>query len=160
MLPDKHGVEDKEESLAAFKTVIAVLKDPRCINCHPVGDIPRQGSEHILHPYNVTRKTDCRMCHGDKNLPSGIPGDKNWAIAPKSMGWYGLSDREIGQRVLDKNRNGGKTKEDLIHHMTEDSLVLWGWQPGGKREPVQVPFAEFEKAVRTWLENGAYLPEE
>jgi len=35
----------------------------------------------------------------------------------------------------DKDRNGGKDMAALIHHMAEDELVGWAWDPGTGRTP-------------------------
>ena len=59
------------------------------------------------------------------------------------MGWLGLSDREIAQTLLDPEKNGGRTFDDLLHHMNEDPLVLWAWDPGEGRTPPPVPHDEF-----------------
>ena len=119
--PEPSIQPNQQKSLEAFKTVMAVLKDPRCINCHPVGDHPMQGDENRLHDYNVSREKSCNMCHGEKNTPA-VPGAPHWQLAPKSMGWYGLSDVAIGERLLDPEQNGNRTPEDLVHHMTNDAL--------------------------------------
>ncbi len=159
--------EEKNKSLLAFDVILKVLKDPRCINCHPTDDRPRQGDDQHLHLFNVRRgKTNqggpiqfCSGCHGDdNNVYSGVPGAPHWGLAPKSMGWLGLSDYEIGQKFISKSSNGQRSPEALAKHMTEDALVLWGWNPGENRKPVQVPFEEFKKAVADWLDNGAHVP--
>ena len=46
------------------------------------------------------------------------------------MAWVGKSLGEICEQIKDPARNGGKSMEELIHHMAEDSLVGWGWHPG------------------------------
>ena len=40
---------DSVESVAAFMDVYQVLMSPRCMNCHPAGDIPLQGNNSQLH---------------------------------------------------------------------------------------------------------------
>ncbi|MDW3193005.1 MAG: hypothetical protein R8G66_11595 [Cytophagales bacterium] len=176
--PDKNGnttqgadevnETDSVQSLLAFQTVLEVIKDPRCMNCHPSGDRPRQGDDQHLHHFNVIRGVEnlggkiqqCQSCHKSENNPySNVPGAPHWALAPRSMGWLGLSDIEIGRKLIDPQQNGGRTPEELVKHMTEDQLVLWGWDPGEGREPVQIPFEEFKTALNTWLDNGAYVPE-
>ncbi|RZK73496.1 MAG: hypothetical protein EOO92_18420, partial [Pedobacter sp.] len=37
------AVKDSVASVTAFKKVYSVLMSPRCMNCHPSGDIPLQG---------------------------------------------------------------------------------------------------------------------
>ena len=159
--------EDKEKSLVAFQTILKVLKDPRCMNCHPSDDYPRQGNDQHIHLFKVQRGANndggavqkCQSCHqNENNAYTNVPGAPHWTLAPKSMGWIGLSDVEIGQRLVDKKMNGNRSPEDLVKHMTEDPLVLWGWKPGGERTPVAVPFDEFKKALETWLANGAHVP--
>ncbi|MEL6536579.1 MAG: hypothetical protein AAFQ98_14270, partial [Bacteroidota bacterium] len=152
---DRRWQDSTAESLKAFQTLLKVLKDPRCLNCHPTGDRPRQGDDQHLHLFNIVRGpenqggpvTTCNSCHQAENNPySQVPGAPHWGLAPKSMGWYGLSDVEIGQRLVDPERNGGRTPQQLVEHMTTDDLVLWGWDPGKGRQPVQVPFEEFKTA--------------
>jgi len=67
-------VSSKKDSLTsvnAFKKVYAVLQSPRCMNCHPKGDIPLQGDDNRLHAMFPKRGTDgkgilamkCTNCH-------------------------------------------------------------------------------------------------
>ena len=37
------------EAIAAFETVRTVLQSPRCVNCHPAGDVPLQDDDGHLH---------------------------------------------------------------------------------------------------------------
>ncbi|WP_204335977.1 hypothetical protein [Leptobacterium flavescens] len=168
-IPLVKNEDKKEKSLRAFQTILEVLKDPRCINCHPTGDRPRQGDDQHLHLFNVSRGESnnggpvqkCNTCHHkENNNYSNVPGAPHWSLAPKSMGWFGLTDEEIAKRLTDPEQNGGRSPEDLVHHMKHDSLVLWGWDPGKGRTPVKVSFNEFEKALDEWLENGAHIPTE
>lgn len=166
-IAERDTAKEKAKSLEAFKTILQVLKHPRCINCHPVGDRPRQGDDQHFHLFNVQRGADnhggpvqkCQTCHHEENNPySNVPGAPHWGLAPKSMGWFGLSDAEIGQRFIDKKMNGNRSPEELVHHMTHDPLVLWGWNPGGNRTPVDVPFEAFKEQLDIWLKNGAHVP--
>ncbi len=47
-----------ERSAAIFVELGKVLTNPRCTNCHPVGDRPRQGDEARLHQPPVFRGAD------------------------------------------------------------------------------------------------------
>ena len=38
-----------EDSLRAWARVAEVLRHPRCMNCHPSGDVPRQADDRHLH---------------------------------------------------------------------------------------------------------------
>lgn len=165
--PTEEG--DRAQSLSAFATILTVLKSPRCMNCHPSDDYPRQGDDRHIHLFNVMRGADdkggpvqkCATCHHEENNPyTNVPGAPHWALAPKSMGWQGLSDLELGQALLDKERNGGRSPEDLVEHMSKDALVLWAWEPGGQRVPPPVALDDFRAALEQWLENGAHIPAE
>src|ERR1700756_974527 len=81
----------KEDGIAAFETVKAVLQHPRCQNCHIPGDAPLQFDAGTAHAMNVQRGTDgkgaaglpCATCHGAANLPAAYgenvpPGTPNW----------------------------------------------------------------------------------
>jgi hypothetical protein len=46
----------------------------------------------------------------------------------------------------------------LVKHVAEDGLVLWGWQPGGERAPVSVPHAQFVDAFKQWVAGGMPCP--
>ncbi len=54
-------------------------------------------------------------------------------------------------------KNGGKSIDALVHHMTDDALVQWAWNPGGRVPPPLVQ-AEFHRVVRRWAETGAGCP--
>ena len=76
------------------------------------------------------------------------------------MGWLGLSHAEIAKTLIDPAKNGNRSFDDLIKHMNEDALVLWGWEPGSGRTPIPVPHDEFVQALQTWLDAGAPIPGE
>ncbi|MFN0218551.1 MAG: hypothetical protein ACKVP4_07025 [Hyphomicrobium sp.] len=150
-----------------FEPVAAVLRDPRCMNCHPRDDRPRQGDDRHIHLQNVTRGVDdlgfvnlrCNACHRDENNAySGVPGAPNWHLAPLSMGWDGLDDSALCKTLVDRSKNGDKDIAALVEHMTSDKLVLWGWEPGGDRKPVATPHAEFVNQLQTWAAAGAPCP--
>lgn len=153
----------------AFDVVMSVITHQRCMNCHPTDDRPRQRDEQILHLFNVTRGEDnhggpvqtCETCHHEENNPySLVPGAPHWGLAPKSMGWLGLSEAEIAQTLLDPTKNGDRSFDDLLHHMSEDPLVLWAWDPGAGRTPPPIPHDEFVNALEAWLDAGAPIPAE
>lgn len=155
-------------SASLFAPVAEVLRDPRCLNCHPIDDRPRQGDDRHVHQMNVTRGPDnmgftnlrCTACHREANNPHSIvPGAPNWHLAPKSMGWQGLDDAALCATLLDTSKNGGKSVEQLVEHMRSDPLVLWGWAPGKDRKPVHVPHSEFMKTVEAWQAAGTPCPE-
>ena len=157
-----------------FDTMMKVLMHKRCVNCHPSGDRPRQGEDSHYHNFGVQRGADdhgvaalrCESCHQPENNNfSGVPGAPEWSLAPLSMKWEGLNRVEIAQSMLDPERNGGRSLEDIVHHLTEHELVLWAWNPGvdangTPREKPPVPKDEYIKAVKEWAEAGAIIPEQ
>lgn len=173
-------LQDKLPSVAEFRVTTAeaaggetftpiakVLRDPRCMNCHPVGDRPRQGNDRHFHLQNVRRGVDdlgfvnmrCTTCHRDENNTySGVPGAPNWHVAPLSMGWEGLNDAQLCTVLKDKSKNGNRDVAALVEHMSSDKLVLWGWSPGGERTPVATPHDQFVKELNAWSAAGAPCP--
>lgn len=151
----------------AFKPIAAVLNHPRCLNCHPRDDRPRQDDERRVHRQNIVRGPDnlgfvnarCTACHRDENNAySGVPGAPSWHLAPLSMGWQGLDDSELCTTLKDPAKNGGKTIAALVEHMEKDKLVLWGWAPGGDRSTVSTPHPQFMSELKTWAAAGAPCP--
>lgn len=165
------AAKDDAGARAAFLEVYKVLMHPRCMNCHPAGDVPLQGDDSHLHFQNVKRGEDgkgkyalkCANCHQDVNLP-GLnmpPGNPNWHLPKKDMPlvFQGKSPRELADQLKDPRRNGGKTLEQLVEHVTHDKLVLWGWAPGDGRTLPPLPHADFASKFREWVEKGAASPE-
>jgi hypothetical protein len=150
-----------------FAPIAEVLNHPRCMNCHPRDDRPRQGEDRHVHLQNVVRGPDdlgfvnmrCTSCHRDENnLASGLPGAPTWHLAPLSMGWQGLNNADLCTALKDEKRNGGRTVAALIEHMDKDKLVLWGWDPGGTRAPVTTPHATFVTQLKAWAAANAPCP--
>jgi len=52
----------------------------------------------------------------------------------------------------------GKTLAQIQEHMAHDSLVGWGWRPGGTREPAPGTQAQFGALIAAWIESGAACP--
>jgi len=50
------------------------------------------------------------------------------------------------------------TTEQLIHHVSTDPLVLWGWNPGEGRSIPPLSHDEFVAKVAEWINNGAACP--
>jgi hypothetical protein len=156
----------REESERAFARIAEVLRHPRCMNCHPVGDFPRQTDDRHRHRMLVARGPDdrgtpamrCTTCHQTVNTADGqVPGAPHWHLAPRSMGWEGLSDGELCRAVKDPKRNGGRSVPSLVQHMTSDALVQWAWNPGPRSVPA-LSQSDFHQAVRQWAASGAACP--
>ena len=159
--------DDTKRSQALFTEAGKVIQHPRCLNCHPAGDRPMQGDD--MHPHRplVVRGDDnlgavgmrCTTCHGPTNFdPGRIPGHPQWHLAPIEMAWVGKSLGEICQQIKDPKRNGGKTLDDIVHHMAEDSLVGWGWHPDKGRTPAPGTQKEFGALIQAWVDTGAHCP--
>ncbi|MDQ6477110.1 hypothetical protein [Dyadobacter sp. LHD-138] len=160
---------DSIESVKAFETVYKVLMSPRCMNCHPAGDIPLQGDDSHLHTMGPKRGKDgkgvyamkCLNCHQETNTP-GLhtpPGNSHWHLPPAAMKmvFQGKSAHELAKQLVDKKKNGNKDIRKLITH-ADDGLVLGAWNPGEGRTLPPVSHAEFKKAWLTWIQKGAYAP--
>ena len=155
------------EALKIFEERIApVLQHPRCQNCHTFTEFPRQGNERRRHAQMVLRGKDnhghealpCKTCHQNENNADGfVPGSPDWHLAPLSMGWEGLTPGGVCRVMLDVRKNGGKSLQATVKHLTEDSLVQWAWKPGRRDHP-PVPQSEFHEAVREWAALGAPCP--
>ncbi|MEW6454919.1 MAG: Isoquinoline 1-oxidoreductase subunit, partial [Pseudomonadota bacterium] len=143
------------------------LTHPRCTNCHPASDRPRQGDDRRLHQPPVTRGADghgvaamrCPICHGKENFePGRVPGHPEWHLAPASMAWEGKTVGEICEQIKDPARNGNRKVEEMIHHIGEDTLVGWAWAPGHGREPAPGTQKQAKALVEAWVQTGAACP--
>ena len=146
-----------------FEPIYDVLTHPRCMNCHTVTDFPRQGDERRRHDQLVVRGEDnhgaptlqCSACHQDHNVADdNVPGAPHWGLAPLSMGWESLNEVELCEALKDLSKNGNRTLEDLLDHMTHDALVLWGWSPGKHRSTPPLDHPEFVQALTQWVNAG------
>jgi len=167
------GSEEQVLALAAFDTVRQVFQHPRCQNCHIPGDAPLQFDAGIPHTMGVARGADgqgapglpCTTCHGQANLPASYgpnapPGAPHWALPPADhkMAWIGLPPRELCRMIKDKKSNGGRDFAALTTHVSRDSLVMWGWNPGGNRAPVFIPHDKFVASFTRWAAAGGPCP--
>ena len=161
--------KDSIESVKAFQKVYSVLMSPRCMNCHPSGDIPLQGDDSHLHQMSQKRGVDgkgvyamkCANCHQFENTPGlhSPPGNPNWHLPPADMKmvFQGRTPHQLAKQLLDPKQNGNKDIKKLIEH-ADDGLVLAGWNPGEGLKLPPMSHAQFKKAWITWLEKGAYAP--
>jgi hypothetical protein len=154
-------------SQAMFVELGRVLTHPRCVNCHPPDDTPRQGEAGALHDPPVLRGADdrgipalgCTTCHQDRNAElARIPGAPDWHLAPRTMVWLGKTPAEICVQLKDPARNGGRTLAQVADHLAHDAIVAWGWQPGADRAPVPGTQAQAAALVQAWIETGAACP--
>jgi hypothetical protein len=153
-----------------FLALVPVLRHPRCINCHSPGDFPRQGDDGHPHTMNVRRgpygngvtAEKCGACHQDHNLFGAHlpPGAPNWGLPSPDMPmiWKGKSDAEVCASIKDPAQNNNRTIDQLVLHLTEDKLVMWGWNPGEGRTAIPMPHEVFVAKVKAWQAAGAPCP--
>jgi len=152
-------------SAALFTELGKVLTHPRCVNCHPASDRPRQGDLSRLHQPPVTRGADgfglpamrCPICHQQANFGL-VPGNPRWHLAPREMAWEGKTLAEICTQLKDRERNGGRSVEELVDHIGVDDLVGWAWAPGSGRRPAPGTQKQAGALVAAWVETGAACP--
>ncbi|MEQ8275864.1 MAG: hypothetical protein RMA76_31275 [Deltaproteobacteria bacterium] len=159
-----------DKGAAAFLDVARVLQSPRCQNCHPKGDRPLQKDEGIPHAMNISRRSlesgmQCSTCHMENNsevmgIVGGPPGAPHWGLPPKDtpMIFEGLTPRALCEQLNDSTKTGGRDLAALLHHVAEDKLVLWGWNPGGGRTLPPLDHATFVKRFETWVGSGGACP--
>jgi hypothetical protein len=163
--------KDDAGARAAFLAAYPVFMSPRCMNCHPAGDVPLQGDDSHLHTQGVVRGEDgkgkyalkCANCHQAANLPGEHmpPGNPKWQLPPANMRmvFQGKSPKELADQLKDPKTNGGRTLDQILTHVTSDSLVTWGWDPGDGRSPPSMSHDEFSAKIKEWIEKGAASPE-
>jgi mono/diheme cytochrome c family protein len=161
--------KDSIESVKAFMSVYKVLMSPRCMNCHPSGDIPLQGDDSHLHIMQPRRGNEgkgvyamkCANCHQETNTV-GLhtpPGNPSWHLPPANMRmvFQGKTAHQLARQLIDPKQNGNKDRHALEEHVS-DTLVKWGWNPGEGRTVPPLNYKEFSHAWLTWLRKGAYAP--
>ena len=88
------------------------------------------------------------------------PGAPEWALPPPStpMIWQNRTDGQVCAQIKDPNQNNHKSMDEIVHHMTKDELVGWGWHPGEGRNAIPIPHEEFAKYVNEWAAKGGACP--
>jgi mono/diheme cytochrome c family protein len=171
LLTARHAerVRDSIASVTAFNDVYKVLMSPRCMNCHPAGDVPLQGDDSHLHQMLPKRGKDghgvfamkCSNCHQPTNIPGEHtpPGNPKWALPPADMKmvFEGKSARELALQIMDYKQNGHKTKAMLIEH-ARDTLVKAGWDMGEGRKQPPLSYQEFVAVWDEWINKGGVAP--
>jgi hypothetical protein len=154
----------------AFLEVARVLQSPRCQNCHPAGAAPLQGDRGRPHALLITRASVdagllCSACHRDRNsealgIAGGPPGAPGWNLPARDMPlvFQGKAPTALCEQLKNPLQNGGRDLAELLEHVESDPLVLWGWQPGGKRTLPPLSHERFAAAFRTWIAAGAVCP--
>ena len=169
-----------EKGLEAFQRIYEVASHPRCANCH-VGDdnIPMWSGPSYgkARPHGMNIHADdsrigaetvpCLTCHRTSgNLDSDNHAPPHfgigWQLAPVEFEWFGKSALEICQQLKTPSRNGGRDWKGLVEHLIEDAghrgPVLWGWNPGGNREPAPYSLQEHVDDMAAWGAAGQPCP--
>jgi hypothetical protein len=167
---DASAARDDAGARAAFLAAAPVFFSARCMNCHPAGDRPLQGNDNHVHAQNVQRGSDgggkyamkCRTCHQEANT-DGLhmpPGAVVWKLPPPEMRMViqGKTPGQFCEQLKDPARNGGKSLQQIIEHVSEDKLVGWGWNPGEGRTLPPLSREEFSKDITIWVQKGAACP--
>ena len=180
-LPEAGSVS-REQGLAAFARIYEVASHPRCANCHvgadniPMWSGPSYGKTRP-HGMNINagesriggESLPCYSCHrtsgnlaSDNNAPPhfGI----GWRLAPVEFEWFGKSPVEICEQLKTPSRNGGRDWKGLVDHLIEDAghrgPVLWGWSPGGNRQPAPYSLQQHVDDMALWGASGQPCPED
>jgi hypothetical protein len=166
------SAQQHSESTGSFELISRVLSSPRCANCHFEGDSPAEGDNGRIHAMVVRRGQDgrgtpamrCTNCHQDTSLavPHAPPGAPDWRLPPTAMpmAWKGLTVSAQCRMLKDPSKNGNKTVQQLVDHMSHDPLVLASWNPGPGRMAPPMSHAAFVEAVKIWADGGAPCPDE
>ena len=161
--------KDSVESVKAFLKVYTVLMSPRCMNCHPAGDVPLQGDDSHLHAMLPRRGNNgkgvyamkCANCHQPTNLDGfgKPPGAPHWQLPPANMKmiFQGRTPNQLAKQLVNPKTNGNKNLLQLKAH-ADDGLVKAGWDMGEGRTKPPMTHEEFKKAWIAWIEKGAYAP--
>jgi hypothetical protein len=174
---------DDNAARATFMQAYKVFMSPRCMNCHPAGNTPLQGDDSRPHFDHVLRGEDgngvyalrCSNCHQAANrtglnMPPGAPSvlsdgsvdstTPRWHLPSMKtpMIFQGRSAAQLCRQLQDTKQNGGLTTTQFLHHVSNDPLVLWAWNPGEGRKLPPVTHDEFVSSVKGWLDNGGACP--
>jgi mono/diheme cytochrome c family protein len=156
------------ESKAAFLEAYRVFMHPRCMNCHPSGDVPLVGDDSHLHEQGVKRGPNgkglyalkCMNCHQEKTIPGEYmpPGNERWKLpsAKQKLIFQGKTPAQLALHFKDNKYTGFQDfKEDLMHHVEFDPLVKNSWT---YRTPPPLTHTEFVAKVKEWIDKGAAIP--
>ena len=178
--PPAEGSVSEEQGLAAFERIFEVVSHPRCANCHtddsnlPMWSGPSYGKArpHGMHiDAGVSRigaeYIPCSTCHrtdsdfeADPHAPPHFGID--WQLAPVEFVWYGQTPTFVCEQLKDPERNGGRDWVGLVNHLLDDAghrgPVLWGWNPGGVREPAPYSLQQHIDDVALWGVAGQPCP--
>lgn len=139
-----------------------------------------EGKGFVESP-NSNQPISCRGCHRDvnataKGMPPGAANDLMpgfvWHMPPPTM----ILTKDMSPQTLCDNwlnpiknsflaQRGGRDdmvtfKKEFVHHVSDDPLVIWAWQPGPGRQPVPGSHDDFVRAMKLWIDAGAKCPDQ
>lgn len=168
----KNNPQMEQESKAAFLKAYTVFMHPRCMNCHPAGDVPLQGDDSHLHLQGVKRGPDgkglyamkCKNCHQDANLkgPNLPPGMPDWALPPanRKMVFQGKTPRQLALQFKDNHFTGFKNLNvEMMKHVEKADLVINSFVPLEGKSRLPMSHQAFVGYVKEWLAKGAAVPD-
>jgi hypothetical protein len=155
-----------------------VATHPRCINCHAVGDSPRQTDHRFPHVFHVLKGAGnrgvemkrCAACHGIANdNAAGVPGRIDWHAAPASMTTESSPGvpkpgGELCADMKDRSKNGNRDLAQLLEFVETDPFIMWAWDPGTRPNgtprttPPPHAYFDFVRTFRAWIDAGAPCP--
>ncbi|SLN68042.1 hypothetical protein [Roseisalinus antarcticus] len=109
----------------------------------------------------------CATCHAQSEQPNDLPHAAPhvglpWQLAPVEFEWFGKTSAEVCAQLSDPERNGGRDWMGLAEHLVTDAghhgFVLWGWAPGGTREPAPYSLEDHVNDVLIWGVAGQPCP--
>lgn len=136
-------------------------------------------NHHFVQVPNSTQPVNCRSCHQNKNgaSPGMPPGAANdlmpgfvWHMPPPTMIVPAdISPTQLCANWLDPAKNSFlafrgsrddmKTFEkEFVHHVSDDPLIRWAWNPGPGRSPAPGTHQEFVTAMQLWIDQDAPCP--
>ena len=89
-----------------------------------------------------------------------MPGAPDWHLAPAEMNFLGRTAGQLCVGLKNNATNGGRTIEEVVHHVGHDKLVSWGFAPGPNRDAAPGSQATLAGLMRAWADAGAACPEE
>lgn len=174
------GSVSERAGRAAFDRMLEVVGHPRCANCHTgPSNIPMWygGADGPARPHGMNINAGdsrigietlaCSTCHRAsidlESAPHAPPrAALDWRLAPVEFQWFGKSPAEICAQLSDPERNGGRDGMGLAEHLVDDAghrgFVLWGWNPGGGREPAPYSLQDHVNDVLAWTVAGQPCP--
>ncbi|MNP45440.1 hypothetical protein D3C76_1393620 [compost metagenome] len=139
-----------------------------------------EGNKFIKAP-NSTQPVNCGGCHLDANgtvigMPPGAANDLMpgfvWHMPPPTMILSrDMTPQQLCDNWLDPAKNsflairGGRDdlvtfEKEFVHHVRDDPLIRWAWEPGPGRTPAPGAHKDFVKAMQLWISKGAKCPDQ